>query len=58
MSRLKELLALRKRAKEQEQTAISTATNEQGEGEDNPALLLAIVPHFVLPTEDEFSPYF
>jgi len=58
MSRLKELLALRKRAKGQEQTADLTATNEQGEGEDNPSLALAIAPHFVIPADDEFSPYF
>jgi len=58
MSRLKELLALRKRAKEQEQTTISRATNEQREGENSPSLALAIAPHFVLPAEDEYSPYF
>ena len=57
MSRLKELLA-RRRAKEQEQTAISTATNEQRDGEENPALALAITPYFIVPADDEFSPYF
>lgn len=53
--RLKEILAERRRVKEQAET--SQATNEQAVEENStPALIL--VPAFDLPTEDGFSKYF
>lgn len=57
MSRLKDILAERKRAKAQAD-AIATTEERTEEQSSVPVPVLALVPAWDFSTEDEFSPFF